>query len=128
MKIIVFRLVDDIYLGKELCEENTWILSGFLRDDAGPHEILFKDFIGNFNEQRCGGNFSWLEKDGDSVLIGCGWAENPYENYVIMPQKEFLSILNQWGQLIRQDPREIIMYKEGESYRLEGHGFPDKQE
>lgn len=123
-KVIVFRPVDGIYFGDSLLNDDSWILSSFLTDDVGSRGLTFKNFIQDYNRKRTSSNFSRLIKEGDDILIGCQ-LDNPYENCIRMSQKEFISILDQWDNLIKQRPEEIIVYEEGDTYRLEGHGFPD---
>lgn len=125
MKIAKFRLINGTYLDSELLGENTWILSSFLTDEVGPFGAEIKDFINNPKKESRGSNYCFAEKEGADMLIACLFDEDPYENCIRMSQKEFVSIIDQWDNLIKQRPEEIIVYKEGDTYRLEGHGFPE---
>ena len=128
MKIAKFKLERGIYFGDQWFTGNAWVLTGFFTSDVGSSVESFVKFIQNIDEDGTSSNYCFLEKEDDDVIIGCQFDEDPYENGIRMSQKEFLSMLNQWRELVKQKPQEIIVYKEGESYRLEGHGFPDKQE
>lgn len=127
MKIILFKLINRIYLGDALFGYNTFILSNFLTDDVGPYGESFVRFIEDTSDEETIRNYSCVMKEDGDVLIGCQFDRDPYANCIRMSQKKFLSMLGQWGKPIREKPQEIMVFKEGESYRLEGHGFPDKQ-
>lgn len=127
MKIAVFKLYDRTYHSEE-SYGNFWILTGFLTDDVNWYSLpLFKEFINNPHEIQTGGNYSIMEKEGDDILIGCVFDDMLFDPCIKMPQKELLSILHQWEELVKLRPAEIIIHKRGESYILEGRDAPSKE-
>lgn len=126
MKIIAFRLCEGDYLGYKLLDDKAEILIQFFLSDVGPYGESFIEFINDVDYHQTTRNYTCVAKEGNDVLIGCQFDDYPYEDCFRISQKEFLSMLDQWRKLVKQKPQEIIVYKEGESYRLEGRGFPDK--
>ncbi|HEV2601516.1 MAG TPA: hypothetical protein VGT41_04405 [Candidatus Babeliales bacterium] len=127
MKIVKFKLINDIYLSAEPSKGDFWILSGFLTDDVrGGGVPSYREFINNPNEIETGGNYMMLEKQGNDMLLGCQY-DDDFEPCIKMPQKELLSILDQWEVLVKLRPQEIIIFKRGDSYILEGRNKSSKE-
>ncbi|HEV2601514.1 MAG TPA: hypothetical protein VGT41_04395 [Candidatus Babeliales bacterium] len=128
MKIIRLKFSDGIYLPAEQSYGDFGILAGFLTDDACSYSTpLYRQFIYDSNRTETGGNYSIIEKENNNVLIGCVFDDDPFEPAIKMTQQQFLSILDQWEELIKLRPKEIIIFKRGDSYILEGRNTPSKE-
>ncbi|HEV2601221.1 MAG TPA: hypothetical protein VGT41_02900 [Candidatus Babeliales bacterium] len=118
------NLIEGTYLSSGPSKENFWILEGFLTDDVSSYSIPFyREFLNDPNQIKTGGNYSVIEKEGDDVLIGCEFEPILFEPCIQMPQKELLSILDQWEALVKLRPAEIIIFKKNDSYILEGRNL-----
>lgn len=120
MEIILFKLVGRAYLGHELFDDKYCTLMEFLSSDVGAYGEVFKKFVNDSNEVETSSNYCCLVKESDHVFIGCQLDESPYEDCIGMSYAEFVSILDQWGKLVDAELPEIVVFKEGDSYRLEG--------
>ncbi|HEV2601449.1 MAG TPA: hypothetical protein VGT41_04060 [Candidatus Babeliales bacterium] len=127
MKIAQFKLHDRIYLSNGPSKDDFWILAGFLTDDVGScPSPSYKKFINDPNWTETGSNYTMMEKEGDDVRIACQF-DRDFEPHIKMSQKELLSILDQWEALVKLGPKEIIIFKRGESYILEGRNSSAKE-
>lgn len=122
-KIIVLRLgADENYSEEILFGDDSWFLSMFLNEDLGSSQEFFKNFINDPVLISCDKNSMWVHKKGDSVLIGYDWAKDFYDaNYITIPQREFVSIIDQWTMIKKRRPLEIAIYRKGDIYTVEGH-------
>lgn len=128
MQIAVFELSHRFYRGTVLLDENNAILVGFLSDDVGwIGAPRYKIFLEDPLVRDIGGNYSCFKKVGTDIYIGCVFDDNPYEDYIKIKQKNLILLLDQWDKLINQEPAEIFLFQEGDSYWLEGKGFPDQK-
>ena len=105
-------------------------LVAFLTLDVGDckGDFSFKDWICDSQTESTSGNFSFLKKEGDNILVGCQFDGDPYRACIRMPQTELISILNRWDELTAWKVQEIIITRNGDTFTVEGHGFREQQD
>lgn len=106
------------------------MLGCFLTSDVGGplRAGWFKEWIFDDASEEIGGNFSFLEKEGDKIIIGCDhWVNDPYEWTFECTKKQLAYILDRWAELVILRPKEIIITQDDDTYIVEGHGFPKKK-
>ncbi len=102
------------------CNDNFLeVLGHFLTNDVDSI-AFWKEWINNSKYEDTAGNFTFLEKEGDKIIIGYLYAEDEYKNIFETTQKQLLEILDHWEELCKQRPHEIIITKEGDKVTLEG--------
>ena len=85
------------------------ILSTFLTNDVVNDENSFKEWIYSDREDT-GSNASWLSKfDNDEIHISNILAEGTHYPVFVTTKKQLLSIIEQWVNLYKQQPDEIII-------------------
>jgi|GEM_PF-3208316 len=109
------------------------MLGAFLGMDVGTDvengQPPFKAWIYDDRYENTGSNFSFLEKEGDKIIIGCEhWKNDPYEWIFECTKKQLAHILDRWAELVPLRPKEIIIIYDGETYFVEGRDFPDQSD
>ncbi|HEV2601515.1 MAG TPA: hypothetical protein VGT41_04400 [Candidatus Babeliales bacterium] len=127
MKLVTCELIDDkVYICENSSGGDFWILAGFLTSDVGGGASSYREFINNPNQIETSSNYTMMEKEGDELLLACQF-DYDFEPCIKMSQKEMLSILDQWQELVKLRPQEIIIFKRDDSYILEGRNAPSKE-
>ena len=124
MKYIKFKLDRHRYYPEESNCKDLRMLGAFFRSDVGCDISSFKDFLLDQGQEDTASNFSFLEKEGNNIVIGCLYSEDPYEWTFETTIKQLIEILDQWEKLCKLEPQEIIITREGDSITLEGKDFP----
>ena len=105
------------------------MLGAFLTSDVvGPNGARsFKKWIFDERYPDANSNFSFLEKEGNNIIIGCDhWVNDPYEWTFECTKNQLAYILDQWAELVPLRPKEIIIIQDGDSFIVEGYDFPSK--
>jgi len=107
------------------------MLGAFLHSDVGmdvkSRPCPFKNWIYDDQRQDTGSNFSFLEKKGEKIIIGCEhWKDDPYEWTFECTREQLAHILDRWAELVPLRPKEIIIIYDGETYFIEGRDFSDQ--
>lgn len=104
------------------------MLGAFLASDVvgpwGAH--VFKEWIFDDTSEDISGNLNFLEKENDRIIISSHFSDNPYEWTFECTKEQLAHILDRWAELVPLQPKEIIIIEDGDSYIVEGHGFPSK--
>ena len=106
-------------------------LAAFLTLDVGDFKgyFSFKDWICDSQTESTSGNFSFLKKEGDNILVGCQFDSDPYRACIRMPQKELIFVLDRWDELVDcWKAQEIIITRNGDTFTVEGHGFREQKD
>ena len=99
-----------------------WALLGsFLTSDY----FLFKkfnftnDWLDDASQYLMSGNLIYLKKHNGAILIGDLFEKEPASIFEVS-MEAFKKLLDDWDQAIKQNPKEIIITKEGDSVMVEG--------
>jgi hypothetical protein len=76
--------------------------------------------------QETGCNYTYLEKEGENVVLGCLFDEDPYERALTVPVPIMIDLLTQWDAVCKTDPDEVTVYYENGKFRVEGHKKDEK--
>jgi len=96
-------------------------LAFFFTDDVRSHVASFKSWLLNPLLDYTASNYSFLEKEGDTVIIGDQYAVgDPYEYCLELPISDLIQLLDQWDTLYKRKPKEIIIKCENGKIVLEG--------
>jgi len=70
-----------------------------------------RDFVNNKGSLSLSGNLIFLDKDGDTIIIEniLHDSEEDQIDRVVMSQKNFLDMLDQWDRVYLQKPDEILI-------------------
>lgn len=111
-------------------ERHLGVLGTFLCDSVGDGAQDFIDWIYGLKWQApmdtkayssIGTNTTHVERDGEVItLIDVG--ERDYDNpscKFVTSRDEFVQLLKQWGELYKQQPKEIVLTVENGKYTLE---------
>jgi len=110
---------------KKYSNQGMFHLAFFLTDDVGCDGVgSFKEWINDPTQIATSSNYSYLEKDEDDpskTIIGCEVEEGePGEVVFETTIKQLNYILDRWGQLCKEKPKEIIITRDGDNVTLEG--------
>jgi hypothetical protein len=96
--------------------------SYFLTDDVGLQVQNWKDLINDPKRDGTSSNISFLEKEGENVIVGYLFApeNDPYKNSTKLSKQNLLEVLDQWEKLCKEKPQEIWIFEENGKVWLEG--------
>jgi hypothetical protein len=125
MEFVKFIFSRGHYILDEYKEENGISeLAYFLTDDVGPSGRFFKNFLDDQTRTTTGGNYAYLEKIGNKIIIG--FEDDQYEvplekQHVFETTKEQLKyIIDRWVELWHKDAKEILITRDGDKVTVEG--------
>lgn len=97
-------------------------IASFLTDDVGQRVQNWKNWINNPQHDDTSSNISYLEKEGDNIVVGYLFApdDDPYKYSVTLSKQNLLETLEQWEQLCKEKPQEIWIFEENGRVWLEG--------
>lgn len=85
------------------------------------HNFFKKWALEDSDEVTSGGNISYLYKENDFVFIGDLYSEEEDGGpFLKMSVENFVKILDQWDELYKTKPKEILIIQEDDVVRLEG--------
>jgi len=88
-------------------------LSYFL-DDCHRSVGRFKELVNDPAQAIAGGNTTLWEKEGNKIIITLQWRDDddPYKDAFEATIEELNCILDQWEELLKKMPEEIIMIRD----------------
>lgn len=122
MYLRLIKTRDGGYAYKDSDSKKLGILSLFLLVDVEHKSLVdcYRDWILNQQYEDTAGNITFIEKENDKITIGKLFVDDPYEVVFETTQEQFLKILDQWEELCKSKPKEIIIKKEGGIITLTG--------
>lgn len=66
------------------------------------------------------GNLTFIEKEGDHVILSDHFSEQPDGGpYFKIPKDEFLRLLDMWEKVYKEKPQEITIIYDGQKFSIE---------
>jgi len=86
----------------------------YFLDDCCRCISTFKELINDPTQEGGGGNATFWEREGNKIIITLQWRddENPYKDAFEATIEELNCILDQWEELLKKMPEEIIMIRD----------------
>ncbi len=120
MKFVMFKKYDDVYL---IHKHNDFILLrlGMLFEE----QLRFLEpFLEKVKDSKCkelrGNAVTFNSYDDNKIKIMFPYDEDPEEYAFIIDKELLIKIIRAWQKLVKQEPKEITIYQDGNVYTLEG--------
>lgn len=120
MEYVSLARQDNHYFIEKWNSSQMEMLGSFLQSDAGSRIYNWIDWLKNTRYKDTSSNFSFLEKEGNNIVIGCQFSEDPYEWTFESSIDDLVYILEEWQKLCSAKKREIIITRENGTFTLEG--------
>lgn len=121
LSYIKLVLKDRLYLPDEYNDKSLVLLGNFLIDDCGCSRVdRWIDWLKNPQYEDTESNFTFIEKEGDNIVMGCQFTEDPYGWIFESTIDDLVYILQEWQKLCFAKKREIIITRENGKFRAEG--------
>ena len=116
------RLVLNAAYGNYVCQDASGVgmsnMGIFLSRDLECNTLIFKKWASNGLERKMegiGGNFTFLEKEDDHILISDLYSEEEESIELKIGVQQFIQLLDDWQKKVcDKKPKEVIIeYKDG---------------
>lgn len=109
----------DIYLFRGASNEEMGIFGLFLTDEVVNDVSYYKEWFFDDKKKCIDGNIISLDKEDNYILL-----ENMYSNEEIptilkMTRQQFLKVLDDWEEIIKLKPKEVIIKHENDEFVIE---------
>jgi len=116
--ILIYKLANN-FVCKESSSYQMSILAEFLTNDVKCSNYdFYKVWANNDQYDSSGGDYSSLEKRGDNIIIMEDWAEEE-DPFIEMPKISFIHILDEWGRICKDRPKEVLITRDGDNFIFE---------
>lgn len=104
------------------------VLAEWLTDDVSSSVQRWERWIKDDSEdmQSTSSNATWLDKDGDNIILGSimdlnqyGSSSIPEQNMISIPKENVLVLIERWGEFCNHGFEEVIIIEENGVYRME---------
>ena len=107
---------------REICDTfELELLGDFLRTEVGSGFEEFIEWVNDSNFDGFCGNLVFCDKTEQSIVIYFDpfVVEDPNKKLTVS-KKTFIGIMQDWGRLYKEKPKEIIITRDGDIVTLEG--------
>jgi hypothetical protein len=95
-------------------------LGNFLTDDVGCFWPGWKKWALDPTQDSTTSNYARLIKEENYILIGDQYSEEPdLGPYLKITIEEFIKVLDQWEQLCKNPPKEVLITRENSEIKME---------
>ncbi len=123
---INFKTHNEMCIITEYSDNHMYILGEFFRCEVG--NILIKYWIAwlqNNDEAGTCGNWIWLDKINDELVIAGDGTMEPYDgiskispDFLIINKNELIKLLYKWEELYAKKAYEIMITKDGDTFDM----------
>jgi hypothetical protein len=94
------------------------ILGIFLATDVGCYSPWFHEWALDDNQTDTGANYTSLEKEKNYIVLSedASVGRGPFYYF---HKDEFVKLLEQWEQVCKKKPKEVIITMENETFNIE---------
>lgn len=121
MKALLIKSGEKRYSVKESKDYQLSILLYFLTDDVSWYGADKRiSWTMDPKQDATGGNISWLEKENGNIIITSLLYEDEEKYFLNISIANFITVIEQWKQLMQELPSQIIITMKDGVVSLEG--------
>jgi hypothetical protein len=97
------------------------ILGNFLSSDVGCcYTHFYKKWALNDQQFATGGNITWIEKEGDIIILTDLYSEEEIPTQLTITKQQFIQLLDDWQEKVcKPKPTEVIIKYENNQFIIE---------
>jgi hypothetical protein len=96
------------------------ILGNMLADDVRDNALSYKQTLTDHTLRGQSGNFIFMAKENDNVVLSDLYSEEPEPTEFKIPQPIFIQLLDDWQEKVcKQMPKEVLIKHENNQFLIE---------